>query len=83
MRSRFMLGQLDGVRCWARLMHEPAAVEMTTAVGGGNGWRGCAMSLLVRMSFRPRRGGRMLVFSVDRPRRIDRVIDYFGDRLSP
>jgi hypothetical protein len=41
------------------------------------------MSLLVRMWPRPRRGGRTLVFSVDRPRRIDRVIDYFGDRLVP
>jgi hypothetical protein len=25
----------------------------------------------------------MLVYSVDRPRRIDRVIDYFGDRPAP
>jgi hypothetical protein len=41
------------------------------------------MSLRVRMWPWPRRGGRMLVFRVDRPRRIDRVIDYFGDRLAP
>jgi len=41
------------------------------------------MSLLARMWPRPRRRGRMLVFSVDRPRRIDRVMDYFGDRLAP
>jgi hypothetical protein len=25
----------------------------------------------------------MLVFKIDRPRRIDRVIDYFGERLAP
>jgi hypothetical protein len=28
----------------------------------------------------PHRGWRALVFIVDRPRRIDRVIDFFGDR---
>jgi hypothetical protein len=41
------------------------------------------MSLPGRMWPRPRRGGLMLVFRADRPRRIDRVIDYFGDRLAP
>lgn len=30
-----------------------------------------------------RRRTRMLVFRFDRPRRIDRLIDYFGERLVP
>ena len=38
------------------------------------------MKRLVRLWRRPRRARRMLVFTLDRPRRIDRVIDFFGDR---
>jgi hypothetical protein len=38
------------------------------------------MTRLFRLGRRPRRGLRMLVFTVDRPRRIDRVINFFGDR---
>jgi hypothetical protein len=38
------------------------------------------MKRLSRLCRRPRRGLRMLVFTVDRPRRIDRVINFFGDR---
>jgi hypothetical protein len=38
------------------------------------------MKRLLRLCRRPRRGRRILVFTVDRPRRIDRVIDFFGDR---
>jgi hypothetical protein len=38
------------------------------------------MKGLVRLCRRPRRARRMLVFTLDRPRRIDRVIDFFGDR---
>ena len=38
------------------------------------------MKRLLRLCRRPRRGRRMLVFTDDRPRRIDRVIDFFGDR---
>ena len=41
---------------------------------------GDAMNRLLRLYRRPQRGQRMLVFTVDRPRRIDRVIDFFGDR---
>ena len=40
------------------------------------------MSLLVRIWHRPRRGG-LLAYRVDRPRRIDRMIDYFCDRPAP
>lgn len=32
-------------------------------------------------TWRRRRRTRMLVFRFDRPRRIDRLIDYFGERL--
>ena len=39
------------------------------------------MKRQLRLCRRPRRGRRLLVFTVDRPRRIDRVIDFFGDRL--
>jgi hypothetical protein len=38
------------------------------------------MKRLLRLCRRPRRGRWILVFTVDRPRRIDRVIDFFGDR---
>ena len=38
------------------------------------------MQRLLRLCRRSRRGRRMLVFTVDRPRRIDRVIDFFGER---
>ena len=38
------------------------------------------MKRLLRLCRRPRRERRILVFTVDRPRRIDRVIDFFGDR---
>jgi hypothetical protein len=38
------------------------------------------MKRLLRLCRRPRRGRRMFVFTADRPRRIDRVIDFFGDR---
>jgi hypothetical protein len=38
------------------------------------------MKRLLRLCRRPPRGLRVLVFTVDRPRRIDRVIDFFGDR---
>ena len=38
------------------------------------------MKRLVGLWRRPRRARRMLMFPVDRPRRIDRVIDFFGDR---
>jgi hypothetical protein len=41
------------------------------------------MNRLARIWARPRTGRRTLLFTVDRPRRIDRVIDYFGDRLAP
>jgi hypothetical protein len=39
-----------------------------------------AMERLVRLWRRPRRARRMLMCTLDRPRRIDRVIDFFGDR---
>jgi len=42
--------------------------------------RAHAMKRLVRLWRRPRRAHRMLVLTLDRPRRIDRVIDFFGDR---
>jgi hypothetical protein len=38
------------------------------------------MKQRLRVFREPRRGVRELVFTVDRPRRIDRVIDFFGDR---
>ena len=38
------------------------------------------MKRLLRLCRRPSKGRRILVFIVDRPRRIDRVIDFFGDR---
>ena len=38
------------------------------------------MKRMGRLWRRPRRARRMLVFTLDRPRRIDRVIDFFGDR---
>ena len=38
------------------------------------------MKRLVRLWRRPRKARRVLVFTLDRPRRIDRVIDFFGDR---
>jgi hypothetical protein len=41
------------------------------------------MKRLVRMWTRRRRGTRMVVFKVDRPRRIDPMIDPFGERLLP
>jgi len=41
------------------------------------------MNRLVRRWTRPRAGQRTLLFTLDRPRSIDRVIDYFGDRLGP
>src|ERR1700730_688811 len=41
------------------------------------------MKRLVPMWGRRRRSTRMLVSRVDRPRVIDRVIDYFGERLAP
>ncbi len=41
---------------------------------------GDAMKQLLRLCRRPLRAPRRLVFAVDGPRRIDRVIDFFGDR---
>lgn len=38
------------------------------------------MKRLLRPDRRPHRGRRMLAFTVDHPRRIDQVIDFFGDR---
>jgi hypothetical protein len=38
------------------------------------------MKQRLRLCRRPGRERRTLVFFVDRPRRIDRVIDFFGDR---
>ena len=38
------------------------------------------MKPLVRLWRRQRGARRVLVFTLDRPRRIDRVIDFFGDR---
>jgi hypothetical protein len=38
------------------------------------------MKRLFRLCRRSRRGLRMLAFTVDRPGRIDRVINFFGDR---
>jgi hypothetical protein len=38
------------------------------------------MKRLGRLWRRPRSVRRVLVFTLDRPRRIDRVIDFFGDR---
>ena len=37
------------------------------------------MKQLLRLCRRPLRERRQLVFKVDRPRRIDRAIDFFGD----
>jgi hypothetical protein len=39
-----------------------------------------AMKRLLRLCRRPRRGRRIRVFIIDRPRRIHRVIDFFGER---
>ncbi len=41
---------------------------------------GDAMETLLRLCRRPLTERRRLVFTVDGPRRIDRVIDFFGDR---
>jgi hypothetical protein len=41
------------------------------------------MKQLLRLCRRPLRPPRLLVFTVDRPRRIDRVIDFFGDGCPP
>lgn len=41
---------------------------------------GNALKQRLRVCREPHRGVRELVFTVDRPRRIDRVIDFFGDR---
>jgi hypothetical protein len=41
------------------------------------------MKRLMQTWVRRRGTTRMLVFRVDRSRRIDRVIDYFGERLEP
>jgi len=42
------------------------------------------MERLIRRWRRPRSANRRLVFIPDRPRTIDRVIDFFGDRhLAP
>ena len=38
------------------------------------------MKRLIGLCSPSRRARRMLVLPVDRPRRIDRVIDFFGDR---
>lgn len=41
------------------------------------------MKRLIETWARRRRSARTLVFRVDRPRRIDRVISYFGEGLVP
>jgi hypothetical protein len=58
-------------------MHEQPLQKVPDAV---DAWWGGAMKRLSRLCRRARRGLRMLVLTVDRPRRIDRVINCFGDR---
>jgi len=41
------------------------------------------MKRLVQIWNRRRRSARTLVLRFDRPRRIDELIDYFGERLAP